>query len=68
MSSRLPVALVLYAVIAILAWFTLDARVNVGTREIPLRDVTLAILGLFAVRTLLFWYREKHETAHDSSE
>jgi hypothetical protein len=61
MSSKLPIALSIYAVIAILAWFTLDAQINVGTREVPLREVTLAILGLFAVRTLLFWYREKHE-------
>jgi len=68
MPSRLPVALGLYAVIAILAWFTLDARINIGAREISLRELTLAIVGLFVVRTLLFWYREKHETAQDSSE
>ena len=68
MSSRLPVALGLYAVIAILAWFTLDAQINVGTREISLREVTLAIVGLFVVRTLLFWYREKHERAHEQAE
>ncbi|MBV9608257.1 MAG: hypothetical protein JO187_01770 [Acidobacteria bacterium] len=65
MSSKLPVALLIYAVIAILAWFTLDAQISVGTREIPLREATLAIVGLFAVRTLLFWYREKHEAAHE---
>jgi hypothetical protein len=61
--SRLPIALVLYALIAVLAWFTLDAQINVGPREISLRELTLAILGLFAVRTLLFWHRQKHERA-----
>ena len=65
MSSRLPVALVCYAVIAMLAWFTLDAQINVGAREIPLRGVTLAILALFAVRTLLFWHRQKHDGAQE---
>ena len=67
MSSRLPVALVLYAVIATLAWFTLDAQINIGAREISLRELTLAIVGLFAVRTLLFWYRQK-QAVHNSGE
>ena len=65
MQSRLQVALGLYAVIAALAWFTLDAQIDLGTRHIELREVTLAILGLFALRTLLFWYREKHESSQE---
>jgi hypothetical protein len=43
--NRLAIALGIYVVLAVLAWTTLqDSRV---------RTVTLAILGLFAVKTLL---------------
>ena len=53
MSKKLLVALAVYAGLAVLAWFTLDASISLGERDVPLRAVTLAILGLFAVRTLL---------------
>ena len=46
-----------------MAWFTLDASISVAGREVPLRAVTLAILGLFAVRTLLHAQRERIERA-----
>ena len=43
--NRLAIALVIYAVLAVLAWTTLqDSRVRIAT---------LAIVGLFAVKTLL---------------
>jgi hypothetical protein len=68
MSRKLLVALTVYAVLALLAWFTLDASIPVGGREVPLRAVTLAILGLFALRTLLHAQRERIERGRDGSE
>ena len=68
MSKKLLTALALYAGIGVLAWFTLDASVPLGDREIPLRAVTLLLLGLFAVRTLLHAQRERVEQGRDRSE
>ena len=68
MSRKLLVALAVYAVLAVMAWFTLDARIPVGGRDVPLRAVTLAILGVFAVRTLLHAQRERIEESRERSE
>jgi hypothetical protein len=51
-----------------LAWFTLDASVSLGARDVPLRAVTLTLLGLFAVRTLLHAQRERIESARERSD
>ena len=59
MSKKLLAALAMYAGIAVLAWFTLDANVSLGDHEVPLRAITLTLLGLFAVRTLLHAQRER---------
>jgi len=68
MSRKLPVALAVYAALALLAWFTLDASIPVGGRGVPLRAVTLAILGLLAVRTLLHAQRERIESLRERNE
>ena len=68
MSRKLLVALTVYVVLAVMAWFTLDASVSVGGRDVPLRAVTLAILGLFAVRTLLHAQRERIESSRERSD
>ena len=68
MSRKLLVALAVYAALALLAWFTLDASVLVGGHDVPLRAVTLTILSLFAVRTLLHAQRERAESSHDRSD
>ena len=48
------VALGLYAVLAALAWFTMDAgKVLVAGRPVELRLVPLIIIGGFALRTVL---------------
>jgi hypothetical protein len=65
MSRKLLVAFAVYVALALLAWFTLDASIPVGGREVPLRAVTLAILGLFALRTLLHAQRERIEQGRD---
>jgi hypothetical protein len=68
MSKKLLVALAVYAGLAVLAWFTLDANISLGERDVPLRAVTLAILGLFAVRTLLHAQRQRIEQGRDHSQ
>ncbi len=57
-SHRLIAAMFAFAVLAVLAWRTLpDERI---------RWITWAVLGLFAVRTLVHWRREQQEAKHDS--
>ncbi len=68
MSRKLLVALAVYAVLAVMAWFTLDATIPVGGRDVPLRAVTLAFLGVFAVRTLLHAQRERIEASRERSD
>jgi hypothetical protein len=53
------VALVLYAGLAILSWFTLDARIPVGGRLVELRLVPLVIIGGLALRTMVAMKAEK---------
>ena len=68
MPRKLLVALAVYAVLAVMAWFTLDASIPVAGRDVPFRAVTLAILGVFAVRTLLHAQRERIEADRDRGE
>ncbi len=53
------VALVLYAVLAVLSWFTLDGKIPVGGRLVELRLVPLVIIGGFALRTVVAMKAEK---------
>ncbi|HVZ83919.1 MAG TPA: hypothetical protein VG893_09615 [Terracidiphilus sp.] len=54
LEKRYPVALALYAVLAVLVWFTMDAgKVLVGGKPVELRLLPLIILGGLALRTLL---------------
>jgi hypothetical protein len=50
--------MVAYVVLAALALVTLDAKVPVMGREVPLSAVTWVVLGLFALRT---WIHRKRE-------
>ena len=68
MSRKLLVALAAYTALALLAWFTLDASIPVGGRDLSLRAVTAAVLGLFAVRTLLHAQRERVEQSRDHTQ
>jgi len=55
-ARRFRVALLIYAVLAVLIWTTMDrTSVPVGGGQVSLRGLTLAILAFFAVRTLLHW-------------
>jgi hypothetical protein len=53
------VALVLYAGLAILSWFTLDARIPVGGRLVEMKFIPLVIIGGFALRTMVAMRAEK---------
>ena len=48
------IAIVLYGVLAILAWYTIGAgSVDVNGKQVQVRLVPLVILGVLALRTLL---------------
>ena len=54
LAKRYPVALAIYAVLAVLVWFTMDAgKVLVMGRPVELRLVPLIIIGGLALRTVL---------------
>jgi len=60
------VALVLYGVLAALAWFTLgEGRILVGGRAVELRVLPLVILGGFALRTVLARQAERIRRSGD---
>jgi hypothetical protein len=54
LDKRFPLALVMYAVLAALVWFTMDAgKVVVLGKPVELRLVPLIIIGGLALRTVL---------------
>jgi hypothetical protein len=60
LERRYPLALGLYAVLAVLVWFTMDAnRVLVYGKPVDLRLVPLIILGGLALRTVLALQADK---------
>ena len=59
LEKKFRVALALYAGLAILSWFTLDARIPVGGRLVELRFVPLVIIGGFVLRTMMAMRAEK---------
>jgi hypothetical protein len=60
LDRRYRVALVLYVVLAALAWFTLgEGKVLVGGKLVEVRLLPLVILGGFALRTVLARQAEK---------
>jgi hypothetical protein len=68
LDRKYRVAIVLYAGLAILSWFTLDARIPIGGRLVEMKFIPLIIIGGFALRTMVAMRaekirREKDETA-----
>jgi hypothetical protein len=60
LERRFPVALALYAVLAVLVWFTLDeGRIFILGRWVAMRWVPLLILGGLALRTVVARQAEK---------
>ena len=67
MDRKFRVALILYAALAVLSWFTLDAKIPVGGQLVELRLVPLVIIGGMALRTVLAMKAEKIRREKDSS-
>ena len=66
--KKFVMALVAYAVLAILAWSTLSNEpFRVFDVNVDLRDVTLVILGLFAFRAALYYWRTRIEEKREQS-
>ncbi len=58
--TRFYVALAIYAVLGLAIWLTIDdILIPVAAVHITLRQLTLAILGIFVLRTVLHWRAEQ---------
>ena len=52
LEKKYPIALAMYAVLALLVWFTVgEGNVMVAGRPVQVRLIPIVILGLFAFRT-----------------
>ena len=67
LARRYKMALVLYAILAALSWFTLDGKIPVGGRLVELRLVPLVIIGGLALRTMVAMKAEKIRREGDRS-
>ena len=59
LDRKYRVALVLYAILAALSWFTLDGKIQVGGKLVELRLIPLLIIGGLALRTVVAMKAEK---------
>jgi hypothetical protein len=60
--KKFVLALIAYAVLGVLAWSTLsDEPIRVFDSNVRLRTATLVILGLFAFRGALYFWRTRIE-------
>jgi len=67
--KKFVLALVAYAVLGILAWTTLsDEPIQILNANIRLRTGTLLILGLFAFRAALYYWRTRIEEERASAK
>jgi hypothetical protein len=59
--KKFVLALIAYAVLGVLAWTTLsDEPIRVLNANVRLRTGTLLILGLFAFRAALYYWRTRN--------
>ena len=63
--KRFWIALAVYAALALLAWRTLTATVEVNGRAVPIAYVVYAILLMFALRT---WVHERRQALEKRDE
>ena len=67
MDRKYWVALAMYAVLAILVWFTMDAgKIPVFGRPVDLRLVPLVVIGALALKTVLARQAERIRRGTDS--
>ena len=65
-NRKFALAVAAYAVLGLLAWRTLSSQpIRMFDVEFSLRTATLFIVGLFAVRTLLHFWRVRIEDARE---
>ena len=69
MKKKFVLALIAYAVLGVLAWTTLsDEPIRVFNANVRLRTGTLLILGLFAFRAALYFWRTRIEEERESAK
>ena len=67
--KKFALALIAYAVLGALAWTTLsDEPIRVFNSNVNLRSATLVILGLFAFRSGLYFWRTRIEEERESAK
>jgi hypothetical protein len=67
--KKFVLALVAYVALGVLAWTTLsDEPIRVFDANIKLRTGTLVILGLFAFRATLYFWRTRIEEERESAK
>jgi asparagine N-glycosylation enzyme membrane subunit Stt3 len=67
--KKFVLALIAYAVLGILAWTTLsDEPIRVFNTNVSLRAGTLVILGAFAFRAVLYFWRTQIEEEQDRAK
>jgi hypothetical protein len=66
--KKFVLALIAYAVLGILAWTTLsDDPIPIFHGNLRLRTATLLILGLFALKSVLYFWRAQIEEERSQS-
>ena len=74
--KRFYVALAIYAVLGLLIWMTID-DLPIPVSNLPsvlqnvhitLRQLTLAILGMFVLRTVLHWWAQQSRAEREGKE
>ena len=66
LERRYPIALLLYAVLAVLVWFTVGGgTIIVFGRPVEMRWIPILILGTFAFRTVLVRQADKIRRGED---
>ncbi|MFY9843347.1 MAG: hypothetical protein WA718_16980 [Terriglobales bacterium] len=67
--KKFVLALIAYAVLGVLAWTTLsDEPIQVFNANVRLRTGTLLILGLFAFRAALYFWRTRIEEQREGTK
>ena len=67
--KKFALALVAYVVLGMLAWMTLsDEPIRVFNGNVRLRTGTLLVLGLFAFRAVLYYWRTRIEEERAASK
>jgi asparagine N-glycosylation enzyme membrane subunit Stt3 len=67
--KKFVLALIAYAALGVLAWTTLsDEPIRIFNADVRLRTGTLIVLGLFAFRAALYYWRTRIEAERESAK